>query len=336
MSTKKKTSKRKKTPKRRLRKWNSDVEGMDRLLQEKALSHTRGFFHYTILRHLAKMLTLVKIGEKECLLMKMSPAESLNDNAENSGGKKAYVLSLLHGPEESVAMWAIYGVPRKEAVRIRLCKKDIAAWLKKTKRDRSSVFFVKKGVDSNAQYEAIEPARIRLADVLYVVRKDSKSSFIAEHDGIPYKTKNHHSWIDFASEKSDIGLDLFFKNRGWAYERETRLVVEFEKAPAEIDEPIYVDFTNVLKVLRTPKSSSGQSSNRNILLGPWFDETLLDDRDGKSATISDSSFLKSILDCNNLSSYKGELRMSTKSKYCNQMDSERQTGKSCDCPYNDQ
>ena len=285
-------------------------------LHDQAMKHNRGFFHQTILRNLVKILRPVRFGGCEKYLFKLSPLEALNDAAERAKDVHAYVLSLSYGPEENVSMWTIYGVPRREAVRLRFPSSAIRRWCERAEKQPESVCFIKKAETDGMFHNAV-PSRVRFSDVLYVVRKGMPGEYLAEHNGIMRKSPAKTSWTDFAKTSPNVGLGLFMKNRGWAYERESRIVVEFDKRTTEKEEDsIYLDFTSVIQAMLENKGKSGKS---NILLGPWFDEALFRRNiSGKHSSDDDDwSSLAAVVDLSNKSLYAGELRMVSNCDRCN-------------------
>lgn len=295
-------------------------------LHDQAMKHNRGFFHQTILRYLAKILRPEKIGEDRKYLFKLSSLEALNDTTERTIGVHAYVLSLSYGPEENVSMWTTYGVPRREAIRLRFPSGAIRRWCEEAEKQPASVCFIKNSAKDKA-FHSIVPSRIRFADVLYVVRKGMPGDYLAEHDGKMHKSPDKKCWTVFAKTAPDVGLGLFMKNRGWAYERESRIVVEFDKRPTgKIDGSIYIDFTSVVQAMLENKGKSGRS---NILLGPWFDEALFRRNiTGKHSSDDDDwSSLSAVIDRSNKSSYTGELRMLSNCDHC------KANKKTCKCEF---
>ena len=290
------------------------------------MKHNRGFFHQTILRHLAKILRPVKIGEDKKYLFKLSSLETLNDTAEQTKDVHAYVLSLSYGPEENVSRWTTYGVPRREAVRLRFPSRAIRRWCERTEKQPGSVCFIKKSTKYKT-FHNIVPSRIRFADVLYVVRKGMSGDYLAEHAGIMHKSPDKVCWDDFAKTAPDVGLGLFMKNRGWAYERESRIVVEFDKLPTrKANGSIFIDFTSVIQAML---ENTGKSGKSNILFGPWFDEVLFRRNvNGKHSSDDDDwSSLSAVGDLSNKSSYTGELRMVSNCDLC------KAKKKNCKCKF---
>lgn len=216
-------------------------------LKKRGMSHTRGYYHYTRLNDLIQLIQHPRLT--------LSRVDTMNDGTEKSGkSDRTYVLSFSIGDEESVAMWSTYGIPRKEAIRIRFPYNAFETLLAKKNSERFGLRIFVKGVET--QHPA---CRVRLQDVCYVnnaatVFKFGNHEVTIKDTDCPLDSKNRREM-----------LSSYWKKSGWSYERETRLVVEFneplEGSPKKID----IDFTVPFQSMFLWKGKTA-----SIAAGPWL------------------------------------------------------------------
>ena len=280
------------------------------LLVYNGLTHVRGYFHYTTWGRLGKILkrTKVESGEERILFCLSSTAD-LNDTAENS--VEAYVASFSFGEEEEVAMWTNYGVPKPEAIRIRFPKSAITAWVRENPPEKIKVYKGKPSGDF-VLLEQEEVLDARFVDVAYYGRNrtNEKESI---SDGVIYKGNRcsfrEKKWRGALLESCPEAA-LLFKKRGWAYEREVRLVVRL-KHPLPPKMKIALDFTSLFEAVLADQANC-------LMVGPWFDP--------RNFPLSDIA----CIDLNKVakSCFMGELNMRSNCDAC-----KGRTKTNCRCPY---
>ena len=238
---------------------------MCRLLWANGLTHTAGYFHYTTIDRFEKMWNgMVPLGEELKLkLFFLSAAEALNDGYESSPAlaRRLFIGSFTIGVEEEVSMWTNYGVPKRGAIRLRFPRKALNAWKKAYDQNRLRLFGVReKGAEALSK-DLVEC--IDFCDVAYLGRNDARMGGV---DRLVYRGETNRlcedTWRSRLSECLDFRRALF-KKRGWAYEREVRLVVLLNKQLPEGYEKIAVDFTDPIEAVL-------KDVQKNVMLGPWY------------------------------------------------------------------
>lgn len=184
-------------------------------LEQKGSNHTGGYYHYTKCSSFKSMLESQKIH--------LSIGSEMNDIMETKKcstekWKRLYIASFSYGSSENMAMWAIYGQPFRDALRLRFSWRKI----------NDIVNFAKDGIiykfiadNKKDKYQPInEKFSIKLVDVAYY----KKNSLERNKEILSGKTC---SCIEHCLEKEEFAG--YLKNCAWSYENETRIVVEFEK-----------------------------------------------------------------------------------------------------------
>ena len=282
------------------------------LLRFNGLSHSHGYFHYTTWGRLQKMLTEVDVGEgKPKRLFLMSASSSLNDTKEKRDG--FYVASFSFGGEEEVSMWTNYGVPKREAIRIKFPMKAMTRWTRENTIDRITIYVSVKGEDCQFRALDVRPTKIYFADVAYYAGNEPLHG--TSWDAVHYNGKKcsfeEEKWREHIQRTND---SLLFKKRGWAYEREVRLIVQFDDA-AKMQNytQIAIPFDSVYDAMLDAQNKNGSS----VMLGPWYG------LDGRKLHA-----IKGLKKPSLRSSFKGELRMRSNCDMCEN----RQNQEKCTCP----
>lgn len=284
------------------------------LLQLNGGLHNHGYFHYTTWGRLQKMLTEVDVGENtKKRLFLMSASSSLNDTKEKRDG--FYVASFSFGSEEEVSMWTNYGVPKREAIRIKFPMKAMTRWYRENTIDRITIYVPVKGEDCQFRALDVRPTKIYFADVAYYAGNEplhGTSRDAVHYNGKKYSFKEE-KWREHIQRTNDA---LLFKKRGWAYEREVRLVVQFDDA-AKMQNytQIAIPFDSIYDAMLDAQNNNGSS----VMLGPWCG------LDG-----SKSHAIKGLKEPSLRSSFKGELRMRSNCDLCEYRQNQNQ--EKCTCP----
>lgn len=221
--------------------------GLARVLLDAARSHRNGYVHYTTLSSLEGMVTSRKIH--------LSSGDLLNDLGE-SLPPNTYVLSFAFGTDENLAMWGLYGVPNKKAVRVTFPHVELTDWLSEiaTDLENADVYAWNRKKHS---YERLSQqiASIRLIDVAY-------------HD----KNSNYFCFGEksYRVDKTDVAeaeqmMQGCLKAYGWRYENEVRLLVTFDSpvvtARGRKVDVIALDFAAPIEALL--------ERQKGLIFGPW-------------------------------------------------------------------
>ena len=200
-------------------------------LRESAKEH-KVYWHYTV------MSSLLYLLDGKSLRLSRGDSPTMNDQLEcerlgdKEMWKRTYLTSFSHLEDESVAMWAVYGIPTNEGVRLGFSNEamqDLIASIRK------SSTFVLTNKDSKLKVPVQkENVVVEFADVLYGgnVLKDTSLPF----DGYSFRGR----WIqsDIARTHAldqDAKMTGFLKSMDWEYERETRLVIRVNDVPTQQD-----------------------------------------------------------------------------------------------------
>lgn len=280
-----------------------------KLLRLNGLLHNHGYFHYTTLGRLQKMLTEVEVDEgKKMRLFLMSASSALNDTEEKRDG--FYVASFSFGEEEGVAMWTNYGVPKPDAVRIKFPMKAMTRWIRENTCD-NIVIYVQEGDDQKFHALNVNPADIYFADVAYYGRNDPSSGTIPDtirYKGEKYRLKEDR-WRDRIRKEN---YSLLFKKSGWSYESEVRLIIQFnEITKMRRYKRIAVPFDSVYDAMLDAQRQNGCS----LMYGPWCQMGRSKSPEIKGISISLNS------------SFQGELRMRSNCDDCEN----KKNSKKCKC-----
>ena len=282
------------------------------LLRFNGLSHSHGYFHDTTWGRLQKMLTEVDVGEgKLKRLFLMSASSSLNDTNEKRDG--FYVASFSFGSEEEVSMWTNYGVPKREAIRIKFPMKAMTRWTRENTIDRITIYVPVKGEYCQFRALDVKPTKIYFADVAYYAGNEPLHG--TSRDAVHYSGKKcsfqEEKWREHIQRTND---SLLFKKRGWAYEREVRLIVQFDDAARMQNyTQIAIPFDSVYDAMLDAQNKNGSS----VMLGPWYG------LDGSKWPV-----IKGLKKPSLRSSFNGELRMRSNCDVCEN----RTDPKKCTCP----
>lgn len=264
-------------------------------------------FHYTNANAFANIISGNAIW--------LSRIDQMNDLTESfSDADKTYVFCLTAVPTENVAMWIGYGLPRKDAIRVRFSGKEL-----KSICGQATVYPIEGNVVNMRKPLS---CTISLQYVGYVSRS-GKSVHVAD---VIYKIPQVESNV---MEK----CGSFIKTLGWKYEQEIRLVVKLtERISAN---KVQLDCANVIKALLTynPKKRKDSKGMPSVIVGPWGnrEDFIKEIKEKFSADNEDVSyFLSHSLDNEGLvreSEYKDKIRLGR----CDKCDNTT----SCNCCYHE-
>lgn len=259
--------------------------------------HSDGYYQYTQWESLRKMMAgaVLADGQRHRVIL-LSNMKETNDAVESFWSPRDYVACFSYSKYEDVAMWLNYGRKRgysSQAVRIHFDRKAVQDWIASHRKSyekglpHHGVYGVTFGnnreivssVDISADVE-----RVCLADVGYIIHE---KYLTAHHCGnVEYRRKffrvENEGTIGWANAVYDCHQESellpIFKKRGWAYEREVRLIVRlkkgvkakaFQKIAVAFDGP-FAQLEQDIVAFKSPKTEE-RVWRFPIWRGPWYD-----------------------------------------------------------------
>ena len=270
------------------------IEELLKMLQRSARNHKRGFRHYTTMRSLVGMLNSEQ--------MIFSLLSNSNDGGEYKSDRH-YMLCFNYGEAENIALWALYGIPRNESVRLTFPCHYIIDWLASARRGEVEFYAV---VNKRITIPLKVPTpKITICDVAYY-----DNGICTHNEGI-FRV-NCDKKTDANPYQNPL-LAPYVKKWAWSFEREVRIVLEFDKpvlnAKGQPYKQIAVDFEEPWHALR---DGSGE-----IRLGPWCRRS--------AETVRRKGFTKAKIVS---STFTNQLRLRTPCAECDKTHS-----KSCRCKH---
>lgn len=258
---------------------DTDINGLIHELKKQAIAHHE-YFHYTTVDKYLKMIKPVALpnGESHRMFW-LTQATETNDKFERNYGNGEYLGCFTYSPYESVGMWFMYGKQHHDAARIGFDLRHFTKWLNSCIRNNGMTRTIMAfGIDENNGYEEIPSEEIDdvcIYDVAYVLSRQD-----IDHHGWPCNVewrRNCHRVIDsdmdivsgngaflYAEDFTDKvchKLPFCFKKKGWANEREVRIVVSL-KPEATRWKRIAIPFDE-------PLAFSESHTKEYVILGPW-------------------------------------------------------------------
>lgn len=160
---------------------------------------------------------------------------------------KILSASFSWGDEDNMAMWAMYGIPWGDAVRITLTKEAVKSWIEIVIDYTNKI----KGVNC-----------VKLHDIVYYQGFND----INENNSLLFDNQINEK-IDgkiFSEIQYPKRLSSYIKNSAWKQEQESRISIFFSKNRVE---PLYVPFGDSLSFIL---------KNTIITFGPWVSKTMVD------------------------------------------------------------
>ena len=207
-------------------------------------------------------------------MLVLSNISQTNDGVESNWPKRYYIACFSLSRYEDVAMWLNYGKKSASAVRIKFTRDSIEKWKGETHRvyyakgpDTNGFSFtedISSRVDSVNFYGMayVIPSRhwVTPKDEIYNVEGNEQKDPIIQDANIEQGRAFYHvwregkyDWVDDIYDRKDLsklGLPPVFKKRGWAYEREIRLVVELTQGWSDYPKHIGIAFDEPLNKLK--------------------------------------------------------------------------------------
>jgi hypothetical protein len=211
------------------------------------------------------MLEPVAVSDDEVKhrMLHLGAAVNMNDINDKRCGKRVFFTSFSFGPSENISMWTNYGIPNEGAVRIRFPRRAIFQWVKDFRSGKVGVY----GVESDGSLKPITTkAEVKLADVAYWSKKAVGRNRSDPNEGLFFYDIDRYRLTDcedvarFMAEQPWL-----YKEFGWSYERETRLVLVF-------DEDLADQYKRVAVTFDKPYDTILENFSKNVMQGPWFNE----------------------------------------------------------------
>ena len=297
--------------------YNNEIKiGFDKFVRMLTIRRNGyGYYHLTNWRNICKMMEPVEspVDGKPHRMLHLGTAANMNDEDDSKCGKNVFFASFSFGPMENVSMWNGYGIPTPEAVRIKFTCQSISDWESDFNTGKINVY----GVNGTNQLEPLNcGARLELVQVAYWSKKEKEPNNSDVNEGLlfydrdKFRISKKENVVERMKEKPYL-----FKEAGWSYENETRLVLIFEKDLADIYRRVAVDFDGPLDWL-------SKNFAKDVTRGPWYDESsplVQYKADGHS------------LDEAKPSRYQGKISMRSVCDSCPQENKE-----ACNCPFREQ
>ena len=276
--------------------------------------HGYGFYHLTRWTSLCRMMEPVVVPGDGVAhrMLHLGAAFNMNDENDKKCGKRVYFTSFSFGPPENISMWTNYGIPNEEAVRITIPSGVMSDWVEDFNAGRIEVY----GVGSDGALKPLtSEACLRMVDVAYWSKKEVGRNKRDPNEGLFFYDGDKFRLTDCADvDKFMAQQPYLFKEFGWNYEKETRLVLEFEEDLADLYKRVAVTFDNPLEAVDAmfPKL---------VTQGPWFTPSTMPGEKAAGHSLSEAK----------QSRYNGVVKMRSVCDSCPERDSN-----ACKCPYKGQ
>ena len=224
--------------------------------------HHMSYYHLTTWPSLCKMMEHVTVpddGTKHRMLH-LSAAVNMNDRDDKKCGNGVYFSSFSFGPAENISMWTNYGIPNEEAVRVRFYYSVFIKWIQ-TLRHSIKVY----GVNPDGSLTSLSAKpEIKLVDVAYWSQDKRQGRYNDPNEGIFIHDRNKFRLQKCTDVQSFMREEPYmFKEAGWNYESETRLVLKFK-------EELAVQYSRVAIPFDGPLDNLDEHFSTEVIRGPWF------------------------------------------------------------------
>ena len=278
------------------------------------ISHGYGYYHLTKWSSLCKMMEPVIVPDEKVAhrMLHVGAAFNMNDENDKGCGKRIYFTSFSFGPPENISMWTNYGIPNEEAVRIKIPENGMLRWIEDFKEGKVGVY----GVDSDGSLNPLSAkAQLKMVDVAYWSKKEVGKNADDPNEGLFYYNYDKYRLNDGTDVNQLMkGWPYLFKEFGWNYERETRLVLEFDEDLADRYKRVAVPFDYPLHIIDV-------SFSKLVMQGPWDSSKEMLETNAAGHSLSEAK----------QSRYKGLVKMRSVCDSCPEQDKE-----TCKCKYKGQ
>lgn len=278
------------------------------------ISHGYGYYHLTRWSSLCKMLEPVAVPDDDIphRMLHLGAAVNMNDESDKRCGKRVFFTSFSFGPPENISMWTNYGIPNEEAVRIEFPRYGIARWVNDFKVGKIRVY----GVDVDGSLKPLSAkAELEMVDVAYWSKKEVGKNCHDKNEGLFfYDYDKFHLRRGTDVEQLMCTKPYCFKEFGWNYEKETRLVLKFDEDLANRYPRVAVPFDYPLNIIN-------KDFSKYVCRGPWFNPQNMPNNKAAGHSIIEAQ----------PSRYIGKVKMRSVCDACTEQDK-----KNCKCPFKEQ
>lgn len=276
--------------------------------------HRLGYNHLTNWSSLCKMVNPVVVPDDSIphRMLHLGAADNMNDINDKRCGKRVFFTSFSFGPTENISMWTNYGIPNEEAIKIRFPRKVIIQWIKDFKENKIRIY----GIDSKGLLKLLDnKVEVRLVDVAYWSKKNLGKNKNDPNEGLFFYDTDRYRLVD-CDDVSRLMEEhpYLFKEFGWNYEKETRLVLVFDDEIANQYKRVAVPFDKPFEMIIKDFSNY-------VMHGPWHNLETMPQSKAAGHSLSEAS----------PSFYNGLVKMRSVCDSC-----PKQNKATCNCPYRGQ
>lgn len=221
-------------------------------LMEESANHAGCYFQYTTIDALEGMY------KNGCLLL--TQARGLNDldemGVESEEKERTYVASFSTLRSESIAMWALYGMPAVRGIRIQFPKTTMRELVRVALGENTQHSVFKAEFYKTKRRQSLKPLKQSLR---------VEEAYLTD---VIYRGKNALTWrgdvcvvkeLKMNELLADTVAQGLVKDDFWRYENEVRLIVRLERKLEKYPSRIAIQLPTLLKKAR-------------VVLGPCFDK----------------------------------------------------------------
>jgi hypothetical protein len=223
-----------------------DIDGFVRFLRERGRKR-RSFSHYTTLDSAHKIIC----SKRNYFFLSRGNLKTMNDQQEIQVGPakewdKTFIGSFSWALGENMAMWALYGIPWHEAVRITIPRNAMTEWMEGLKDGTYQICPV---IDNHVVESRITPFDIAINDVAYILsnqRESTSNILYLDKTPFPLFDNNRNLW-NIRESMEAVG---YIKSKAWEYEQEVRIRLrtssstpKYEKIALELPDSVVASIT---------------------------------------------------------------------------------------------
>lgn len=212
-----------------------------------------GYNHLTTWSTLCKMLEPAAVPDDETKhrMLHLGAAVNMNDENDKRCGKRVFFTSFSFGPTENISMWTNYGIPNEEAIRIKFTDASIMRWVNDFKAGTIKVY----GVGDDSLTPLQSKADVKLVQVAYWSKTEIGQRQHDPNDGLFFYDNEKYRLKDCPDVNAWMAKRPYlFKEYGWNYEKEVRLVIVFDEDVADqykrVAVPFDKPFQNLIKCFK--------------------------------------------------------------------------------------
>ena len=225
-----------------------------------------GYNHLTTWSTLCKMLEPVAVpdDENKHRMLHLGAAVNMNDENDKRCGKRVFFTSFSFGPTENISMWTNYGISNEEAIRIKFTDASIMSWMNDFKAGAIKVYGVS---DDYSLIPLQAKADVKLVQVAYWSKTELGKLLKDPNDGLFFYDNEKYRLKDCPDVNAWMAKRPYlFKEYGWNYEKEVRLVIVFDKDVADQYKRVAVAFDGPYKDM------VNKNFPKHVMQGPWYND----------------------------------------------------------------